>query len=143
MSAAAPSVLLVEDHATMGRMLARFLREWGKMEVWAVVETAEAALAKMAERPASASQPDVALVDVSLPGMSGLDLVVELARLYPRLCCVMVSAHGNPGYVRKALANGARGYVTKGDPPVIVEAVRCVLTGELYLSADVEQALSG
>lgn len=129
MSMAGPAVLLVEDHAIMGRMLARFLREQGNIEVWARVETAEAALAKLAERPADGPRPDVALVDVSLLGTSGLDLVVELARLYPALPCLMVSAHGNPGYVRQALANGARGYVTKGDPPVIVEAVQHVLAG--------------
>lgn len=142
MNAGSPLVLLVEDHAVMGKMLARFLHERGQMEIWALVQTAEAALEKLAAT-ANGGVPQVALIDVSLPGMSGIDLVAELTQLYPRLPCLMVSAHRDPGYARQALANGARGYVTKGDPPAIIAAVRAVLAGERYLSEDLQQALDG
>lgn len=139
MSATPPSVLLVEDHGVMGRMLARFLQEQGKIEVWAVAETAEAALKQLAV--ADARQPDLVLVDVSLPGMSGIDLLAELGRLYSTLPCLMLSAHRDLHYVRQALKNGARGYVTKGDAPAILEAVQRVLKGERYLSEAVRQEL--
>jgi DNA-binding NarL/FixJ family response regulator len=135
-----PSVLLVEDHPMMGRMLGRFLRERGKMEVWATVQTAEAAL----ERLASAGGdrlPDLILVDVSLPGMNGIALLVELGRHYPELPSIMLSASHNPGHVRQALANGARGFVAKGDAPAIVDAIRLVLDGHVYLSDAVRQAI--
>jgi two-component system, NarL family, invasion response regulator UvrY len=133
------SVLLVEDHAVMGRMLARLLQEQGKMEMWAVIETGEAALEKLAA--ANERLPDLALVDVSLPGMSGIDLVAELARLYSTLPCLMLSAHRDLNYARQALDNGARGYVTKGDPPAIIDAIQRVLAGEIYLSDPMRRAV--
>ncbi|MDX1663014.1 MAG: response regulator transcription factor [Candidatus Promineifilaceae bacterium] len=136
-----PSILLIEDHATLGRILARFLRERGNMAIWALVETAEAALERLAARPANGGPPDLILIDASLPEMSGIDLVAELARRYPELPCLMLSAHSDPKYVRQALDNGARGYVAKGDPPVVVEAVGQVLNGEIYLSDVMRQAM--
>jgi DNA-binding NarL/FixJ family response regulator len=138
-SALRTSVLVVEDHAVVGRMLARFLRELGEMEVWAVVETGETALEKLAA--ASDEHPDLVLVDVSLPGISGIDLVAELARLYSALPCLMLSAHRDLNYVRQALANGARGYVTKDNPPAIIDAIQCVLNGKIYLSDDMRRAM--
>ena len=137
----APSILLVEDNATLGRVLARFLRERGNMEVWALVETAEGALEWLAALSADGGRPDLVVIDVSLPGMSGIELVAELARLYPELPCLMLSAHSDPQHVRQALDNGARGYAAKGDPPVLVEAVEQVLGGEIYLSEAMRQAM--
>jgi DNA-binding NarL/FixJ family response regulator len=137
-----PSVLLVEDHAIMGQMLGRLLRERGKMELWGIVDTAERALDKLAAAANDGNSPDLVLVDVSLPGMSGIELVARLTELYPTLPCLMVSAHRDAGYVRQALDNGAHGYVAKGDPPAIIEAIKRVLDGEIYLSDDVRALLS-
>lgn len=139
MSSPQISILLVEDHAVVGRMLARFLQELGKMEVWAVVETGEAVLEKLAA--AGNELPDMVLVDVSLPGISGIDLVAELARLYSGLPCLMLSAHRDIKYVRQALANGALGYVTKDDPLAIIDAIQRVLKGKIYLSEDMRRAI--
>ena len=141
MSARTPSVLLVEDHAAIGRVLARFLRERGQMDVRAVVHTAEAALEHLANSDDDGRDLDLVLIDVSLPGMSGIDLVAELARLYPELPCLMVSAHQRLEYVRQALENGARGYVAKGNPSAIIDAVRRILDGELYLNNGVRRAM--
>ena len=87
----------------------------------------------MAALSANGGRPDLVLIDVSLPGISGIELVAELARLYPELPCLMLSAHSDPKHVRQALANGARSYVAKG-APVLVEVVEQVLGGEIYLS---------
>ena len=149
MSDPLPSVLVVEDHARVTQLMVRFLREQGNVEVWGAVLTAEEALAKLAEasqgasgsetatRSADGQLPDLVLVDVSLPGMSGIELVGELSRLYPEVPCLMLSAHPNLTYVQKALDNGARGYVIKGYPEVILEGIRRVLAGEIYLSAEI------
>ena len=139
----APSLLLLEDHALMGNMLSRFLQERGKMKVWALVETAEEALEKLSHLGSNSRGPDLALVDVSLPGMSGIELVAELGQLYPALPCLMVSAHRDASYVRRALDKGARGYVAKGTPAAIIEAVGVVLAGERYLSEEISQELEG
>lgn len=134
MSHPCPSLLLVEDYPALGRVLERFLQERGGLDVGAVVPSAEAALAYLSNPAREGPSPDLVVIDISLPGMSGIELVAELQRLYPELPCLMLSAHRRAGYVRQALDNGARGYVTKGDPPAIIEAVVQVLGGEIYLS---------
>lgn len=141
MSNHVPSLLVVEDHPEMGKMLVRFLREQGQMEVWALVRKAEVALEKLAavERD---DYPTLALVDVSLPDMSGIILLTELMRLYPQLPCLMLSAHRDRKYVQKALDSGALGYVAKDDLYSIIDAVHKVLAGEIYLSESISRAMN-
>jgi DNA-binding NarL/FixJ family response regulator len=135
-----PSVLLIEDHAMVRRLLIRVLTERGNVEIWDTAITAEAALELLAN-PENNSLPDLVMADVSLPGMSGIQLVVELKALYPDLPCLLVSANYYGDSVQKALTNGARGYVIKGNPAAIVEGVHRVLAGEIYLSAEVRHML--
>jgi DNA-binding NarL/FixJ family response regulator len=145
LSAASPSVLVVEDHPAMGELLGRFLVERGQAAIWAIVPSAEEALERLAavvsQDGASQGLPDILLVDVSLPGMNGIALVGEVGRLYPGLPCLMVSAHRDVNYVRQALGNGARGYVAKGYPQAILKAINIVLRGEIYLSERMRNAL--
>jgi DNA-binding NarL/FixJ family response regulator len=124
-----PVVLVVEDNAILASTLVRFLREQGHLTVAAVVPTAEAALEQLALQTV-----DLVLVDVSLPAMSGIDLVAILRKQYPELPCLMLSGHKESSYIQRALAAGARGYVIKGDPLAILTAVKRVLLGETYLS---------
>ena len=148
-----PSILVVEDHPFMAQMMRRLLRKKGQLEIWDIVETAEAALAalvaastlKSGEPPfqndGASPLPDLALVDISLPGMSGVDLLTELGRLYPDLPCLIVSAHSHPSYAQQVLERGARGYVAKEEAMTIIEAIKQVLKGEVYLSDNMRQAL--
>lgn len=145
-----PSILVVEDHPFMAQMMSRLLREKGMMEIWAIVATAEAALDALeaagpgkatSQKNGPSSLPDLALVDISLPGMSGVDLLTELGRIYPDLPCLIVSAHSHPSYAQQALDRGARGYVAKDEAMVIIEAIKLVLKGEIYLSNNMRQAL--
>jgi len=148
-----PSILVVEDHPFMAQMMGRLLREKGQLEIWDIVETAEAALdalgaattlksGESARRDDGASPlPDLALVDISLPGMSGVDLLTELEQLYPDLPCLIVSAHSHPSYAQQVLDRGARGYVAKEEAITIIEAIKQVLKGKVYLSDSMRQAL--
>ena len=146
-----PSILVVEDHPFMAQMLSRLLHERGKLEIWGMVETAEAALAALAanalKRSKSSSEnnvlapPDLVVVDLSLPGMNGMELLTELGQLYPNLPCLVVSAHSHPSYAQRVLDRGARGYVAKEDAITIVDAVKRVLKGEVYLSDKMRQTL--
>jgi DNA-binding NarL/FixJ family response regulator len=139
-----PSILLVEDHATVSRMISRLLRERGQMEVWGIAETAEAALEMLATAAGNGrSLPDLVLADISLPGMSGTEMVGKLTQRYPDLPALMVSAAYYADNVQRALNNGARGYVVKGNPAAILEGIRQVLDGELYLSQEARNALKG
>ena len=144
------SVLLVEDHVAMGQAITRLLYKWGKVSVWALVQSAESALQELAAsddktkatNPGNAVWPDLVLVDISLPGMSGIELVAELQRLYPGLPCLMLSGYQEVHYVQRALDAGARGYADKGDIVAITQAIEQVLDGKIYLSDEMREALT-
>lgn len=131
-----PALLVVEDNVILAGTLVRFLRDQGHMTVAAVVPSAEAAIEQLPDL-----KVDLALVDVSLPGMNGIDLVALLRKQYPALPCLMLSGHNESDYVRRALAAGAKGYVIKHDPMAILVAVQRVLVGETYLSEELRRKL--
>lgn len=99
------------------------------LEVCGQAESAESALATVAELDV-----DVALVDVSLPDASGIQLAAELGRRHPDIVVVMLSGHRESSYVVQAFDAGAGGYVLKGRGIEIPDALRRVVAGERYLS---------
>jgi len=127
------SILLVEDHKVFAKALLRVLSSNQDLNVVAVEDTAEKALERLADL-----KVDLVLADISLPKMTGIDLVGELRERYPKLPCVVLSGHNSLHYVRSALNAGARGYMVKENPVGILEGIRCVLNGELYISKEVE-----
>ncbi len=124
-------LLLVEDSVVFAGTLQRFLRIQKDLHVVGVAASAEAALLLL-----QGTAVDLVLVDVSLPGSSGIDLVGGLHGDYPRLKWLMLSGHRGSEYVRRALAAGAAGYALKSDPPGILAAIRQVLAGEKYISPE-------
>jgi DNA-binding NarL/FixJ family response regulator len=126
------SILLVEDHELFAKAILRVLQERGHMDIAAVAVSAEEALEKIPEL-----KIDLVLVDVSLPGRSGISLVIALHAKYPELPCVMLSGHVSQHYARSSLAAGARGYLVKDRSEEILEGIERVLHGEIYVSEDV------
>ncbi len=110
------------------------LREWidelPELSVCGTAESAETAL-----RELETLQADVAMVDMSLPQMGGIELVATLHERHPQLRCLILSGHNETRYVERALAAGALGYLLKGEPGEIETAIKRVLAGERYLSA--------
>lgn len=127
------AILLVEDNAILASTLVRFLSRQDNLTAVKVASSAEAALEQFPQ-----AAVDLVLVDVSLPGMNGIDLVARLHEQYPALHCVMLSGHNEASYVGRALAAGAKGYVVKSDPVAILEAVQSVLGGKTYLSKELQ-----
>jgi DNA-binding NarL/FixJ family response regulator len=130
--------LLVEDHPLMRETLSEFLSEMSSVELIGMVSSAEEALGFCAERT-----PGLALIDVSLPGMNGIDLVGELKARYPDMRCLMLSGHREISYIERAMASGARGYVLKGNPTELLQGVAEVVAGGTYLSDTVRAKLDG
>jgi DNA-binding NarL/FixJ family response regulator len=126
-----PSILIVEDHPYLAKALARYLQESGKLQVAAVAATGEEALVQLATL-----QVDLALIDVSLPEMTGIELVTRLRRDYPDLPCMMLSGHAADRFVRRSLAAGAQGYVIKDNLSAVLEGIQRVLAGENFVSVD-------
>lgn len=128
------SVLLVEDHAYVADALGGLLETFGDIALSASAQTAEQALEQLPHL-----KVDLVLVDLALPGMNGIDLIARVREMYPDLPCVVLSAHREPSYVRRALEVGARGFITKEDPLAVSEGIQRVMEGEIYLSADLRE----
>lgn len=131
-------LFIVEDHPIMRQSLRAFVKRQADFDVCGEAASAETALGQIAQ-----AKPDLVLIDVSLPGMSGLDLLDMLREQYPQLMCVMLSGHGERSHVDHALTAGARGYILKGDTDELAGALRKVIQGERYLSGVLLDKLSG
>jgi DNA-binding NarL/FixJ family response regulator len=126
------SLLLVEDSPILGEALVRTLQQAGDLRVVKVVRTAEDALESIAHLGI-----DLVLVDVFLPGMNGIELVSELQQAYPNIPCLMISGNNFGPVVQRSLRAGARGYALKDSAAGIIEAIRFVMNGEIYVSKEI------
>lgn len=126
-------IYIVDDHTLVREWLGNLLRQESDFEVCGATDTAPAALSGMA-----ASRPDIAVIDLSLKGGSGLELIKDLRGVSPGTRVVVLSMHEEIYYVERAFRAGARGYVTKHDSThSIVEAIRTVLAGKIYARAEI------
>ena len=128
------SILLVEDHLIFAGVIVRLLNKMEDMKVMGVANTAESALQKLMTK-----EFDLVLVDVSLPKMNGINLVNLIYNQYPNLPCLMLSGHAHTHYVNRAIAVGARGYILKDNSSGIIEGIRHVVNGEIYVSPELRE----
>jgi DNA-binding NarL/FixJ family response regulator len=123
-------ILLVDDHPLVREGIATLIRAEPDLRISAEAGSAAEALQAIEEE-----MPDLVLLDISLPGTSGIELLKDLHIRYPRLFVLVLSMHEESVYAERALRAGAHGYIMKQEPGAkVVEAVRCVLRGELYVS---------
>jgi DNA-binding NarL/FixJ family response regulator len=131
-------VLLVDDHAVVREGYRRLLERTPEIEV-----VAEAATGEDAYRVFCDHSPDVVVMDINLPGMSGLEAARRMLAREPDARILVFSMHEDALFGSRALQAGARGYVTKASAPeVLVEAVKAVSAGRLYISHDMAQELA-
>ncbi|HEY2678216.1 MAG TPA: response regulator transcription factor [Steroidobacteraceae bacterium] len=132
------TVLLVDDHAVVREGYRQLLERDHRLAV-----VGEAASAAEAMRLDGELQPDVIVLDIALPGISGIEILRRVLSRRPQACVLMFSMYQDGIYATRAINAGARGYVSKSSAPdLLVEAVRAVATGRRYLSPDVEIAMS-
>jgi DNA-binding NarL/FixJ family response regulator len=124
-----PSILIIEDHRLFANAIQRLLSGQSDLEIVDIVKSGEEALKKL-----PGLKVDLVLVDVSLPTISGIDLVQQIRTEFPHLRCLMLSGHTTPKYVKRSLEVGASGYVLKDDVNGILEGIRRALDGEIYVS---------
>lgn len=131
-------VLLVDDHAVVREGYKILLRGAADIEVAAEADTGEAACQRFAE-----SAPDVVVMDLALPGMGGLEAIGRIVARDPTAKVLVFSMYDDPLFVERALANGARGYITKRSAPEdLVDAVRQVAAGGTHLDSELERRLA-
>ncbi|MFH1984018.1 MAG: response regulator transcription factor [Pseudomonadota bacterium] len=130
-------VLLADDHSIVRDGLRRIVEDGEQMTV-----VAEAADGMQAISMVRRECPDVAVVDISMPGLDGLEVTSRLHAEFPKLPVIILTMHEEDQYVIRAIEAGAMGYITKKSAPEqLVTAIRVVCGGNRYLSADATDAL--
>jgi DNA-binding NarL/FixJ family response regulator len=131
-------IFLVDDHPMVREWLTTHLRQQGDLAVCGEAEDAPRALQGIL-----ALKPDVVILDISMSGRSGIELIKDLKQLQPNVGVIVLSMHDETTYAERALRAGARGYVMKREATdKIVTAVRHVLDGKLYISERVQARLA-
>jgi DNA-binding NarL/FixJ family response regulator len=132
------NVFIVEDHPVFREGLVQILAAEPGLEVCGEAGDAETAL-----RDIPALKPDLVLVDITLPGKSGLDLIKDLRAVDTATKILVVSMHDEALYADRVLRAGGDGYIMKQeDPDEIVRAIHDVLAGRIYVSEEVMEARS-
>ena len=130
-------IFIVEDHAVIRRGYSSLIKRRPDLEVCGEASSGEDALDAIPD-----CRPDVVLIDVSLPGMSGVDLVRHLKVVQPNLATLVVSGHEESLFGEGVLAAGAKGYIMKEQAPdVLIDAIYIVLSGKRYLSERMRERL--
>lgn len=129
-------VLLAEDHVIVREGLRVLLEREGFQLV------GEASDGHEAVQRAAELRPDVAVLDIAMPLMNGIEAAREMSHSSPRTRAVLLTQHGEDQYVRAALRAGIRGYVLKAQAATdLVQAIRRVCRGEVYLSPGVSRVV--
>ena len=131
-------ILLVDDHAVVRAGFKTLLENQGDMLVVAEAENGESACRQFIEH-----QPDVVIMDLSLPGIGGIEAIRRIAARQGDARILVFSMHEDTVFVEQALQAGARGYIGKSSAPVVlVEAVRQIAHGGIYIDPDIAQRLA-
>ena len=131
-------VLLADDHAIFRAGLRRLVEEAGDMVV-----VAEAADGREAIEQIHHTMPDVAVIDISMPGQDGLEVISQLSSSHPKLPILVLTMHEEEQYVVRTISAGAKGYITKRSvPEQLVQAIRKVHAGGRYLTEEAAELLA-
>ena len=132
------TLLLVDDHAIVREGYRALLKKQPGLEV-----IAEAIDGKQAYQQYKLYSPDVIIMDLSLPGQSGIETIAHIKQRNSAAKILVFTMHQNPRFAALAINAGALGYVTKSSPPeVLLNAIREVYAGRRVLSPDMAQALA-
>ncbi len=137
MSAKSIRILLADDHSVVRHGFRRILDAQEDMEV-----VGEVSNGREAVEQAGVLQPDVIIMDVTMPELNGIEATRRIAEIVPRARVLALSMHRDSVYVREILRAGARGYLLKDSSEAdLIAAVRAVSQGEGYLSPAVSEAV--
>jgi len=130
-------ILLADDHSVMRTGLRLVLERQDDFEV-----VAEASDGRQAVSMAQQHQPEVAVLDITMPNLNGIEAARQITASQPQTCVIMLSMHSDEAYVLRALKAGARGYLLKESAEgELIDAVRAVSQGKAFFSPAVSRVL--
>jgi DNA-binding NarL/FixJ family response regulator len=131
-------IMVVDDHAIVLHGLTQLINNSADLEVTLEAQSAESAIAILESSPL----PDLVVADISLPGLSGIDLTKTLTAKHPKLPILVLSMHEEMVHGERAFHAGAKGYLTKQEATEkVVFAIRRILGGKEYLSERMQSLL--
>lgn len=126
-------ILIVEDHTLLRAGLCALLSSDPDIEI-----VGEADNGRDAVRAVAALMPNVVLTDISMPGMNGLEAIVDMKRRHPQIKVLVITIHKTEEYIHEALRAGADGYILKdASHDELRVAMRSIVNGKTYLSPDI------
>ena len=130
-------VLIVEDHPVFRAMLVQLIEKELSMNVCGQTNNIQEAMTLIEQ-----TRPDAAIVDLTLDGLSGLELIKDLKARHNPLPVLVLSMHEESVYAERVLRAGAKGYISKQEAPAeVVEAIRQVMSGQTYVSKRVNREI--
>lgn len=130
-------VLVIDDHPLLRRGLAMLINQQDDMEVCGEAEVAHVAMRHLAQ-----CQTDIVILDISLKGSDGLELLKSIRSVYPDLPILVLSMHDETIYAERVLRALANGYIMKQEASdLVLVALRRILDGEIYLSNDMSKMM--
>jgi DNA-binding NarL/FixJ family response regulator len=131
----AVSLLVADDHEVVRRGIRALIQEQPGWRVAAEAHDGRDAVAKAAE-----IQPDVAILDITMPSLNGIDAAMQIAKLSPRTKILILTVHESDQLIRKALDAGASGYIFKTDAAFdLITAVKSLLSAKAFFTPKVSQ----
>ena len=131
-------ILIVDDHAIIREGLMRIIQSEKDMEVAASVKNASEAINELSGHPV-----DVVILDVNMPGRSGLDIIKDIKKLQPKAAVLMLSMYSEERFAIRALKAGASGYLTKDmATEEVITAIRIIHSGRRYITATLAESMA-
>lgn len=132
------SIMLVDDHAVVRAGVRRLLEQHSGFTVVAEAENGERAYQLFGEH-----LPDVAVMDLSMPGMGGMEAIRRIVARFPAAKLLVLSMHENPAFANQAIKAGAKGYLAKnGLAEELVDALQAIVSGKTYLSPEIARKIA-
>ncbi|MDA0821721.1 MAG: response regulator transcription factor [Proteobacteria bacterium] len=132
------SVLVIEDHPIVRRGIRALLSEWNDVKQIIEASDGESGFREYVEH-----NPDIVLMDLSLPGISGFEAIRRIVARNGSAKILAFSGHGDTEFVTQALRAGARGYLSKRcDLSIYIEALEHLVNGNIYLEPEIAQRLA-
>lgn len=130
--------MLVDDHAVVRAGVRRLLEQDAKFSVVAEAETGERAYQIFGDH-----LPDITVIDLSMPGMGGIESIKRIIARYPTAKILVLSMHENTAFASQALKVGAKGYLAKsGLAEELANAIEWVMTGQTYLGSEISNKIA-